>query len=91
LGKLEARRGDAQRATEHFDTAIQIFEDLDMPDRLRDCHIACAEFLYDGGDIQAAALHWKAAAEIGRLTAIGLMSTGSKLSAAAPEQGSLAR
>ena len=91
LGKLEAGRGDVQRATEHFDTAIQIFEDLDMPDRLRDCHIACAEFLYNGGDIQAAALHWKAAAEIGRLTALGLMSTSSGVPDAAEQQGSLAR
>jgi tetratricopeptide (TPR) repeat protein len=75
LGQLESRCGDVELAGEHFDSAIRILEALDMPDRLRDCHIACAEALYERGEIGAAALHWKAAAEIGRLTALGLRST----------------
>jgi tetratricopeptide (TPR) repeat protein len=75
LGQLESRQGDFKLAGEHFDLAIRILEALDMPDRLRDCHIACAEALYERGEIGAAALHWKAAAEIGRLAALGLRST----------------
>jgi tetratricopeptide (TPR) repeat protein len=74
LGQLESRCGDLELAGEHFDSAIRILEALDMPDRLRDCHIACAEALYERGEIGAAALHWKAAAEIGRLAALGLRS-----------------
>jgi tetratricopeptide (TPR) repeat protein/DNA-binding XRE family transcriptional regulator len=72
LGQLEARRGELELAGKHFDTAIRILEALDMPDRLRDCHISCAEALYERGEVGAAALHWKSAAEIGRLTALGL-------------------
>jgi tetratricopeptide (TPR) repeat protein len=72
LGQLESREGDLKLAGEHFDSAIHVFETLDMPDRLRDCHIACAESLYESGEIRPAALHWKAAAEIGRLAAAGL-------------------
>jgi Tfp pilus assembly protein PilF len=88
LGQLEARKGDLKLAGEHFGTAIQIFEALDMPDRLRDCHMACAEFFYKCGDIEAAALHWKAAAEIGRLAALGVTSTHD---GAREERGVLAR
>lgn len=72
LGQLEARQGDHKLAGEHFESAISMLEALEMPDRLRDCHMACAESLYERGDIGSAALHWKAAAEIGRLSALGL-------------------
>ena len=68
LGQLEARQGDLKLAGDHFDSAIAILETLDMPDRLRECHIARAESMYENGDIASAALHWRAAAEIGRLT-----------------------
>jgi tetratricopeptide (TPR) repeat protein len=75
LGQLESRQGDLELSSEHFESAIRILEALDMPDRLRDCHIACAESLYERGDVGSAALHWKAAAEIGRLAALGLKSS----------------
>jgi tetratricopeptide (TPR) repeat protein len=74
FGQLESLVGDLQKARGHFDAAIRILETLDMPDRLRECHIACAESLYEHGDIGSAALHWKAAAEIGRLVALGVRS-----------------
>jgi tetratricopeptide (TPR) repeat protein len=74
FGQLESLVGDLQKARGHFDAAIRILETLDMPDRLRECHIACAESLYEHGDIGSAALHWKAAAEIGRLVALGVGS-----------------
>ena len=72
LGQLESRCGDIELAGQHFDSAIRILDALDMPDRLRDCHIACAEALYEHGEIDSAALHWKSAAEIGRVAALGL-------------------
>jgi tetratricopeptide (TPR) repeat protein len=72
LGQLESREGDLALAGQHFDSAILILEALDMPDRLRDCHMACAESLYERGEINSAALHWKAAAEIGRNSARGV-------------------
>ena len=61
LGQLEAQEGNPKLAAEHFDSAIRILEVLDMPDRLRECHLVCAHSLYERGDIAAAALHWKAA------------------------------
>ena len=73
LGQLESRQGrDLKLASDHFDKAVGVLEALDMPDRLRDCHIACAESMYERGEIDSAALHWKAAAEIGRLAYVGL-------------------
>jgi Tfp pilus assembly protein PilF len=72
LGQLESREGDLALAGQHFDSAILILEALDMPERLRDCHMACAESLYERGEINSAALHWKAAAEIGRNSARGV-------------------
>jgi len=71
LGQLESGQGDFKLAGEHFASAIRILEALDMPDRLRDCHIACAESLYERGEIDSAALHWKTAAEIGRFASLG--------------------
>lgn len=72
LGELEARQGKPQLADEHFDSAIRILERLEMPDRLRDCYMKYAESLYERGNIDSAALHWKAAAEIGKLASLGL-------------------
>jgi tetratricopeptide (TPR) repeat protein len=72
LGQLESRHGELKLASEHFDSAIRIFEALDMPDRLRDCQMVYAESLYARDKFASAALHWKAAAEIGRLSAVGL-------------------
>ena len=82
LGQLESRQGDLKLAGDHFNSAIRILEALDMPDRLRECHIACAESLYEHGEIGSAALHWKSAAEIGRLVALGVtLQPGSALAA----------
>jgi tetratricopeptide (TPR) repeat protein len=72
LGQLDAQQGDIESAGIHFDSAISTLENLEMPDRLRDCHMAYADSLYKLGDVGLAALHWKAAAEIGRLSAVGL-------------------
>jgi tetratricopeptide (TPR) repeat protein len=70
-GELEARLGHLQLADENFESAIGILEGLEMPDRLRDCHMKYAESLYARGNIDSAALHWKSAAETGRLASLG--------------------
>jgi tetratricopeptide (TPR) repeat protein len=75
LGQLESKYGDLTAANDHFDSAIGILETVGMPDRLRDCHMVHAESLFTRGEFSSAALHWKAAAEIGRMTALGLTST----------------
>ncbi len=72
LGQLDARRGDPRSADEHFERAIEILEQLQMLDRLRDCHMEYADMLYERNEIASAALHWKAAAEVARASALGL-------------------
>jgi tetratricopeptide (TPR) repeat protein len=75
LGQLESQYGEPTLANDHFDSAIGIFETLGMPDRLRDCHMAYADSLFTRGEFSPAALNWKAAAEIGRLAAVGIRPT----------------
>jgi tetratricopeptide (TPR) repeat protein len=91
LGQVAHRQDDFKLASEHFDSAIQILEALDMPNRLRECHIACAEMFYARGDVGSAALHWKAAAEIGRLAALGQRSNENAAVASGEKRGARAR
>jgi tetratricopeptide (TPR) repeat protein len=74
-GKLEERLKRTQVADHHFAAAIEILGDVDMPNRLRDCHMAYAEVLDDRGNVGAAARHWKLAAEIGKSAALGVVIT----------------
>jgi tetratricopeptide (TPR) repeat protein len=76
LGQLEERNGDMPLADDHFEAAIRIFEELRMPDRLRDAHMEYAELLEARHDLVAALRHWKQGAEIGRIAALGLPWTG---------------
>jgi tetratricopeptide (TPR) repeat protein len=71
-GKLEERLRKTQVADHHFAAAIGILGELDMPNRLRDCHMAYAQVLDDRGDVGGAARHWKLAAEIGKSAALGV-------------------
>jgi tetratricopeptide (TPR) repeat protein len=71
LGQLEERLNDALAADDHFLQAIEILGELEMPDRLRDCHMEYARVLDDRGD-GVAARHWKLAAEIGKSAALGI-------------------
>jgi tetratricopeptide (TPR) repeat protein/DNA-binding XRE family transcriptional regulator len=66
LGQIEERSGRHTLADDAFQRAIFILEELEMPDRLRSCHMQYAEILESRGDIRSAANHWRAAAEIGR-------------------------
>jgi len=71
LGRLEAREENKDLARGHFDRVLGILRDLDMPDRLRDCHMVYAELLSELGDKDLASDHWKAAAEIGKAINLG--------------------
>jgi tetratricopeptide (TPR) repeat protein len=71
-GKLEERLKKTQVADQHFAAAIEILGKVDMPNRLRDCHMEYAQVLDDRGDIGGAAGHWKLAAEIGKSAALGI-------------------
>jgi tetratricopeptide (TPR) repeat protein len=88
LGQLEERNGNPRRADDHFSSAIQILEELGMPDRLRDAHMEYAELLEARQDLVAALRHWKQGAEIGVVAALGLPWTGT--AAGAEAKGSLA-
>ena len=49
-------------ADDHFAHAIEILQELEMPERLRDCHMEYAQILGERGDIYASARHWRAVA-----------------------------
>jgi tetratricopeptide (TPR) repeat protein len=72
LGRLHEQRGNHRDADEQFLAAIRTVEGLDMPDRLRDCHMAYGEVLDQRGDSSSAARHWRLAAEIGKAAALGI-------------------
>ena len=76
LGQLDEREGNPRMADDQFETAIQILEELNMPDRLRDAHMDYAELLEARQDIPTASRHWKRGAEIGRAAASGVTGTG---------------
>lgn len=86
LGQLEERQSNPALADDHFESAIGILEGLAMPDRLRDCHMKYAESLYARGNISSAALHWKSAAEIGKLASLGLEQNLEAAGAAGQQQ-----
>jgi len=76
LGQLEEQTGNPRVADDHFLRAIEILADLEMPDRLRDCHMDYAQVLDDRGDVRAAAQHWRSAAQIGKSAALGIEFSG---------------
>ncbi len=54
LGKLEEKLGNAGLADAHYQAAIRNLEEIEMPNRLRDCHVEYAQLLEARGDIRAA-------------------------------------
>jgi tetratricopeptide (TPR) repeat protein len=54
LGKLEEKLGNPRSADGHFLVAIRCLEEIEMPNRLRDCHLDYAEVLERRGDFRAA-------------------------------------
>ncbi|GAC1507335.1 MAG: hypothetical protein NVS1B3_07650 [Candidatus Dormibacteraceae bacterium] len=72
LGQLDARLGNDPAADDHFLQAIGILSELDMPERLRACHMEYAQVLDNRGAVGAGARHGKLAAEIGRSGGLGM-------------------
>jgi len=72
LAQVEERKGNRDLADGHFAVAIPILEELAMPDRLRDAHMAYAELLDARDDLAAASRQWKLAAEIGKMASLGI-------------------
>jgi tetratricopeptide (TPR) repeat protein len=71
-GQLDERLNITLDADQHFAAAIEILGDVEMPNRLRDCHMEYAQVLDKRGDVSTAARHWKLAAEIGKAAALGV-------------------
>ncbi len=71
-GQLEETQGNNHAADDHFLKAIDIFGELEMPNRLRDCHMEYAQVLDNRGDIKGASGHWKLAAETAMLAGLGI-------------------
>jgi tetratricopeptide (TPR) repeat protein len=71
-GQLDETQGNAHAADDHYLKAIEIFGELEMPNRLRDCHMEYAQVLDDRGDVRGASAHWKLAAETVMLAGLGL-------------------
>lgn len=54
LGKLEEKLGNPRSADGYFVAAIRCLEEIEMPNRLRDCYLDYAEVLERRGDVRAA-------------------------------------
>src|SRR5258708_285770 len=61
----------AQVADGQLERAAGILQQFGKAEKLRDAHIAYAELLDGRQDVATAGRHWKLAAEIGRLAALG--------------------
>jgi len=70
--KLEERLDRKYAADRQFEAAIAILGEVGMTNRLRDCHMDYARLLDERGDVNAAAGHWRLAAEIGKSAALGI-------------------
>jgi len=72
LAQLEERVGNLQAADDQFREALRVLDELESSNRLRDCHMDYAQLLEDRGDVGMAMRHWKAAAEIGKASTLGI-------------------
>jgi len=66
LGRLHLRRGRPAAANEAFAAAIGIFEELELAERLSECHGEYAEALGSQGRLEDAIEHWRAATAAAR-------------------------
>jgi tetratricopeptide (TPR) repeat protein len=69
LGRLEESLGNARLADAHFRSAIRALEEVQMPVRLRDCHVEFAQVLEARGDMGAAYRQLQLAVAAERATA----------------------
>jgi transcriptional regulator with XRE-family HTH domain len=72
LAQIEEWSNNQAKAEELFEMAIRIQEESGEPFQLIDAHMAYAEVLESRPDVASAAQHWKLAARIGKIAAIGL-------------------
>lgn len=69
LGRLEEGLGNPGAADDRFRLAISALQAIDMPNRLRDCHLEYAQILEDRGEIHAALRQLKLAVATERTVA----------------------
>lgn len=72
LGQIDEWCSDFRKADEQFERAIRLLSDVSEATHLRDAHMAYAELLETRQQVATAASHWKAAADLGKLIALGL-------------------
>lgn len=72
FGRVEELKSNRSAADHHFGAAFSLLEQVNMPDRLRDCHMQYAQLLDARGQVVLASHHWRQAAEIGKRAAAGL-------------------
>jgi transcriptional regulator with XRE-family HTH domain len=77
LAQVEEWSNNREKADELFEMAIGIHERSGDPYQLLDAHIAYAEVLEARPDFASARRHWKIAAKIGKIAAIGVKWGGS--------------
>jgi len=72
LAQIEEWCNNQSKADELFEMAIRIQEESGEPYQLLDAHMAYAELLEARPDFVSATEHWRLAAKIGKIAAIGL-------------------
>ena len=70
LGRLEEGLGNPRLADAHFRSAIRALEEIEMPVRLRDCHVEYAQVLEARGDMGAAYRQLRLAVAAERATGV---------------------
>ncbi len=70
LGRLEEELGDPRAADDRYRSAICALEEIEMPVRLRDCHLEYSQVLEARGDVEAAYRQLKLAVAADRTTAV---------------------
>lgn len=70
MGRLRLQLGDHDAADRAFEHAIDLFRQLEMPERLRDCLMEYADALQQRGRIHESIGYWRQAAEAARGTAL---------------------
>jgi tetratricopeptide (TPR) repeat protein len=82
LARIADDLGDSQTVDTEFEKAIQAFEQLEMPDRLLQCHRAYAEILERRGELQRAYSHMKKAVAASRPGSRSIEETEERVSTA---------
>jgi tetratricopeptide (TPR) repeat protein len=62
LGTAYLQLDDEDAAHQYFTTAIELLEQLDLPERLRACATEYAELLYSRGQLEESIAYWRIAA-----------------------------